>query len=406
MNRDTANLAMTQTKPSEPTDTADTSDFDIAIIGGGPAGSALAILLARLAKQADRVILFQAEQRSRYDLTVANDTRVIAVNEGSRVLLKDLNAWPNEVAPIQTIHVSQKGRLGRTLICHEDFAVPALGHVLRYTQLHETLLSAAIESGVTVMTGDAAHIQAHADHIQVTAGQRDIRTKLAVRADGMSHQRGDEMHSQVALLGLAEVSQPRAGWAYERFTREGPFAVLPHPDHNGAQSIVWCCTPERAQQLLAMPGNDFSHAMQATFGDRLGTFKALTPFKGYPLYKSVSPHPIEGRVVNVGNAAQTLHPVAGQGLNLALRDVATLAHCLRDWMASPERDPARSLSIYEKLRQPDRNATVGLTNLLSSVFVTKQPIVEHGAGLALLALDTLPVLRAPLARHLMQGLRS
>jgi 2-octaprenyl-6-methoxyphenol hydroxylase len=398
---------MIQTDPTaQNTTPSDTAEFDVAIIGGGPAGSALAILLARLAPQAERVILFQAEQTSRYDLTVANDTRVIAVNEGSRVLLHDLDAWPNGVAPIETIHVSQKGRLGRTLIRHEDFGVPALGHVLRYAQLHETLLSAAMASGVTVVTGHAAHAQAHGDHVCVTAGQHDIQAKLAVRADGMNHQPGDEMPTQMALLGLAEVSQPRAGWAYERFTREGPFAVLPHPDQNGAQSIVWCCTPEHAQQLVKMPTDAFSEAMQATFGDRLGSFKALTSFKAYPLYKSISPEPVQGRVVNVGNAAQTLHPVAGQGLNLALRDVATLAHCLRDWMASPIRDPGRSLGIYEKLRQPDRNVTVGLTNLLSSVFVTKQPIVEHGAGLALLALDTLPALRAPLARHLMQGLRS
>jgi len=388
------------------TDPTNTPDFDVAIIGGGPAGSALAILLARLATQAERVVLFQSEQSSRYNLTVANDTRVIAVNEGSRVLLEDLKTWPSEVAAIRTIHVSQKGRLGRTLIRHEDFAVPALGHVLRYAQLHETLLAGAIESGVTVITGDIAHTQAQDDHVQVTAGTHGIRAKLAVRADGLSHQPGDQVHSQVALLGLAEVTQPRPGWAYERFTREGPFAVLPHPDQNGAQSIVWCCTPERAQQLLAMPTDAFSQSMQDTFGDRLGSFKALTPFKGYPLYKSVAPQPVQGRIVNVGNAAQTLHPVAGQGLNLALRDVATLAHCLRDWMASPERDPARSLGIYDKLRQPDRSVTVGLTNMLSSVFVTGQPIVEHGAGLALLALDTLPTLRAPLARHLMQGLRS
>jgi 2-octaprenyl-6-methoxyphenol hydroxylase len=145
--------------------------------------------------------------------------------------------------------------------------------------------------------------------------------------------------------------------------------------------------------------------MQQTFGDRLGQFQVLSDFKGYALFQSVDPTPVQGRIVNVGNAAQTLHPVAGQGLNLGLRDVATLAHCLRDWMAQSNRDPARSLAIYANLRQNDRTVTVNLTRTMSSVFTTRLPVVEHGAGLALLALDTLPALRAPLARHLMQGLR-
>lgn len=390
---------MTQIQPSH------APEFDIAIVGGGPTGSALAMLLARLAADPGRIALFQSEQRTRYDVTVAGDTRVIAINEGSRVLLKDLNAWPNEAAPIHTIHVSQKGRLGRTLIRHDDFAVPALGHVLRYTQLHETLLETAIQAGVTVFTGDLAHVTDQKDSVTVTSGSNNTQARLVVRADGMNHKTSDQSHSQVALLGVAKVSQPRPGWAYERFTRQGPLAVLPHPDQNGTQSIVWCCTPERAQQLLAMPNDSFSWAMQDTFGDRLGSFEALTSFKGYPLYKSVEPEPVQGRIVNVGNAAQTLHPVAGQGLNLGLRDVATLAHCLRDWIASPERDPARGLGIYKTLRQSDRSVTVGLTNIMSSVFTTGVPIIEHAAGLALVALDTVPALRAPLARHLMQGLR-
>lgn len=388
--------------------------FDVAIVGGGPTGSALALLLARLAPDPARVALFQSEQRTRYDRTVTNDTRVIAINEGSRVLLADLNAWPNQVASIHTIHVSQKGRLGRTLIRADDFAVPSLGHVLRYSQLHETLLDAAGQAGVTLFTGEPAQAQQNGDDVTVTAGDVQATAKLVIRADGMNHHQSPsepvrspatETHAQVALLGVARVSQPKVGWAFERFTREGPFAVLPHPDHHGAQSVVWCCAPDRAQALLDLKPDALARAMQHTFGDRLGQFEVLSDFKGYALYQSVDPAPVQGRIVNVGNAAQTLHPVAGQGLNLGLRDVATLAHCLRDWIAQSNRDPARSLAIYANLRQYDRTVTVNLTRTMSSVFTTRLPVVEHGAGLALLALDTLPALRAPLARHLMQGLR-
>jgi 2-octaprenyl-6-methoxyphenol hydroxylase len=390
-----------------------TTTFDVAIVGGGPTGSALALLLARLAPDPARVALFQSEQRTRYDRTVANDTRVIAINEGSRVLLSDLNAWPNQLASIHTIHVSQKGRLGRTLIRAEDFDVPSLGHVLRYSQLHDTLLEAAGQAGVTLFTGEPAHAQQHGDDVIVTSGDVQTTAKLVIRADGMNHQpqaeptrsQAREAHTQVALLGVARVSQPKIGWAFERFTREGPLAVLPHPDHHGSQSIVWCCAPERAKALLGLKPEALARAIEQTFGDRLGQFEVLSDFNGYALYQSVDPAPVQGRIVNVGNAAQTLHPVAGQGLNLGLRDVATLAHCLRDWMAQSNRDPARSLAIYANLRQYDRTVTVNLTRTMSSIFTTRLPVVEHGAGLALLALDTLPALRAPLARHLMQGLR-
>lgn len=387
--------------------------FDVAIVGGGPTGSALALLLARLAPDPAKVALFQSEQRTRYDRTVANDTRVIAINEGSRVLLADLNAWPHHVASIHTIHVSQKGRLGRTMIRGEDFNVTSLGHVLRYSQLHETLLEAASQAGVTLYNGAAAHAHPQDNDVRVTAGDVQVTAKLVIRADGMHHPSESEQakapakesHTQVALLGVARVSRPKPGWAFERFTREGPFAVLPHPDHHGAQSIVWCCAPERAQALLELTPAALAQAMQETFGDRLGRFEVLSNIKGYSLYQSVDTAPVQGRMVNVGNAAQTLHPVAGQGLNLGLRDVATLAHCLRDWMAQSARDPARALSIYANLRQADRTLTINLTRTMSSIFTTGFPVVEHGAGLALLGLDTLPILRAPLARHLMQGLR-
>jgi 2-octaprenyl-6-methoxyphenol hydroxylase len=109
--------------------------------------------------------------------------------------------------------------------------------------------------------------------------------------------------------------------------------------------------------------------------------------------------------VAIGNAAQTLHPVAGQGLNLGLRDAATLAIALREWLVTPEQTPGAALQRYEQLRGPDRQLTVRLTDLLSRVFTTKLPLIEHAAGLALLGMDLLPALRAPLARHLLQGLR-
>ena len=401
---------MSDTKPTAVVDpamkqTSPDTDYDLAIVGGGPTGSTLALLLARLAPDPGRIVLFQSEAVSRWDVAAHADKRVIAINEGTRVLFEDLDAWPNDATPIETIHVSQRGRLGRTLITRDELNVAALGYVVRYSSLHANLLETAEQSGITVITDKVASVMQNGDAVAIETEARHIKVGLAVRADGLNHGGAPDHYRQVALLGQARVTQPKPGWAYERFTRGGPFAVLPHPDGDGSQSIVWCCEPERAKEIETLSLDALASAMGETFGDRLGRFVVTEKLTAYPLYRSLDPQPVNGRVVNVGNAAQTLHPVAGQGMNLGLRDVATLAHCLRDWIAYPYRDPARSLGIYQNLRTNDRQLTAGLTDLMSKAFVTGLAPIEHAAGLGLWALDAIEPLRAPLARHLMQGLR-
>lgn len=381
------------------------SDRDLAIVGGGPTGSTLALLLAQLSPEPSRIVLFQSEAVSRWDVAAHEDNRVIALNEGTRVLFDDLDVWPNDATPIQTIHVSQRGRLGRTLITHDELNVAALGYVVRYSRLHANLLQAAQQSGVTVITDKVTSVMQNGDTVAIETGREHITAALAVRADGMNHGGAPDHYNQVALLGQARVTHPKPGWAFERFTQNGPFAVLPHPDGDGSQSIVWCCAPDRAKDIEAMTTDELAAAMGETFGDRLGRFIVTDKLSAYPLYRSLDPQPVTGRIINVGNAAQTLHPVAGQGMNLGLRDVATLAHCLRDWIAYPYRDPARSLGIYQNLRARDRQGTVGLTDLMSKAFTTGLAPIEHAAGLGLWALDAIEPLRSPLARHLMQGLR-
>ena len=381
-------------------------DFDLAILGGGPVGSALALLLARLAPQPARIVLLQTETASQYGHRPELDPRVLAVNHGSRVLLESLDAWPQQAAPIQTIHVSQRGRLGRTLIKHRDFDVPELGCVVRYGQLYDKLAQAVQARGVRVLQGDSARVASQdASGVCIEQGSRSVHAKVVIHADGFTGTEPTRQYTQCALLTRARASRPRAGWAFERFTNEGPLAVLPHPEALGEQSIVWCCSPERANALQALAPEHFSHALTNMFGSRLGTLTLQGPVACVPLAMTLRPQTIDGRCVAIGNAAQTLHPVAGQGLNLGLRDAATLAIALRDWLVAPEQSPTAALQRYAQLRGPDRQLTVRLTDLLSRVFTTKAPIVEHAAGLALLGMDLLPGLRAPLARHLLQGLR-
>ena len=381
-------------------------DFDLAILGGGPVGSVLALLLARLAPQPGRLVLLQSETASQYGHRPELDPRVLAINHGSRVLLESLGAWPQQAALIQTIHVSQRGRLGRTVIRHHDFDVPELGCVIRYGQLYDKLAKAVETSGVQVLSGDSARVSGQDPAgVSVEQGSRRVRAKLVIHADGLAGIEATRQYTQYALLTRARASRPRAGWAFERFTNEGPLAVLPHPEALGEQSIVWCCAPDRAHALQALAPEDFSQALTEMFGSRLGTLTVDGPVACVPLAMTLRAQTIDGRCVAIGNAAQTLHPVAGQGLNLGLRDAATLAITLRDWLVTPEQAPDKALQRYEQLRGPDRQLTVRLTDLLSRVFTTKAPVVEHAAGLALLGMDLLPALRAPLARHLLQGLR-
>lgn len=382
------------------------NDFDIAILGGGPTGCALALLLARACPHPARIALLQSDDQARYGFTPEQDPRVLAINHGSRVLLESIKGFPHQAALIQTIHVSQRGRLGRTIIRHEDFDVPQLGCVVRYAGLHAQLTQAVAQSGVTLLSGSAAQvIRQDAQGVEIILGERHLRASLTVHADGKPASEVTRQYAQMALITQAKASLPRPGWAFERFTQEGPLAVLPHPNQAGLQSVVWCCAPERAEKLKQLSPAAFSQALTHMFGTRLGKLRVDQAVTAFPLLLNMPRQAVEGRTVAIGNAAQTLHPVAGQGLNLGLRDAATLAFCLQEWLNTPDFSPAQALQAFQQVRGPDRQLTARLTDVLSRIFTTRWPVVEHAAGLALLGMDLIPALRAPLARHLLQGMR-
>src|SRR5690606_4264221 len=170
--------------------------------------------------------------------------------------------------------------------------------------------------------------------------------------------------------------------------------------------VVWCNRPEEAARLQALDAAAFASALQEAFGERLGGLRLEGPRHVFPLSLHAGPSLLGPRSIAIGNAAQTLHPVAGQGLNLGLRDAAQLALTLTPWLAQPANDPTALLADFARRRRPDRWLTAGVTDFLPRIFATGNPLVEHAGGLALLSLDLLPVLRLPLARHLLQGLRS
>lgn len=401
------------------------SAFDIAILGAGPVGRVLALMLARVAPDPARIALLAGAAPVAatpepgavppVTSTAAADPRVLAMNHGSRVLLESLHAWPERSADIRNIHVSQRGRLGRTVIANTDFNVPQLGSVVAYAGLHAKLDECVAASGVTVLSGPAAQVlRQDADGVLIAQGDASLRCQVAVQSDGAGATDVRRDYDQHAVLTTAHATLPRRGWAWERFTAEGPLALLPHPQTPDAYSVVWCSAPARAAELAALDNAAFSKALSDAFGDRLGRLSSHAPRHVFPLALAARRAQVQGRVVAIGNAAQTLHPVAGQGLNLGLRDAARLAQALGGWLArlasAPESgalpSPAAMLAQFAQARHVDRAITAGLTDLMPRVFATGLAPVEHACGLALLGMDLASPLRAPLAQHLLQGFRA
>ncbi|AHV91058.1 ubiquinone biosynthesis hydroxylase, UbiH/UbiF/VisC/COQ6 family protein [Bordetella holmesii 30539] len=367
-------------------------------------GQALALLLARASAHPERIVLL-AGQPAPARSQPAADPRVLAMNHGSRVLLDSLGAWPSRFADIRHVHISQRGRLGRTIIGHEDFGVEQLGSVVPYAALHDRLAERVSQSGVTVLSGSAATMTSQSlDSVHLAHGRQVISCRVAVQCDGTGGTDLKRDYGQHAVITSARASLPRPGWAWERFTAEGPLALLPHPQQAGSYSVVWCVAPERAQALATLDDAQFSAQLSAAFGERLGRLSSQAARHIFPLELKARHAQVHGRVATIGNAAQTLHPVAGQGLNLGLRDAAQLAQALSGWHAAD--DPRQRLGDFARIRSADRWLTAGLTDLMPRVFATGLAPVEHACGLALLALDLAAPARAPLARHLLQGLRA
>jgi 2-octaprenyl-6-methoxyphenol hydroxylase len=342
----------------------------------------------------------------------------MALNHGSRVLLESLGAWPAGGADILDVHVSQRGRLGRTHISHEDFGVPALGTVQPYTAVVEALDAALALSGVTVRGGPPAQFLREEDgHAVIQQGGDSWTSAVCVHAEGGTFDqqssadagRMRRSYDQHAVLSVVRASRPRPGWAWERFTREGPLALLPYPagpaHESGRYAMVWCLRPAHAEAMMTLDDAAFARALGETFGTRLGDFAMAGPRHRYPLGIALSRETVRGCSVAIGNAAQTLHPVAGQGMNLGLRDAACLAQALAPLLRDPRAAPAPLLAAYARTRAADRQLTSGLTDFMPRVFTTRIPLVEHACGLALLGLDLSRTVRGPLARQLMEGLR-
>jgi 2-octaprenyl-6-methoxyphenol hydroxylase len=379
--------------------------FDIAIIGGGPVGAALALALST-----SKLKVCVLEARPAH--TASQDARALALSYGSRLLLARLGIWDSlhDVSAIRTIHISQKQSFGRAVLHAAELNVPELGYVLPYPALQDALTDALKCSDVASIYGASVTQLSNSDGHAVIGYQQDgaeytLHTRLAVVADGgklLAQQYPPEVrdYGQSALISHITCSAPQANTAFERFTAQGPLALLPFKE---GYELVWTAPHQTAQDMLAWDDAKFLRELQQHFGDRVGEFLTVSKRTSFPLglrrapKQSPMPH-----VVLLGNAAQTMHPVAGQGFNMGLRDAWELAQEILD--AAPEALGTEAmLATYRSQRRTDREAGIRFTDGLVRLFSNDLPVLSAGRAAALTALDCLPFVKKFVAKRMMFG---
>ncbi|KFC68020.1 UbiH/UbiF/VisC/COQ6 family ubiquinone biosynthesis hydroxylase [Massilia sp. LC238] len=376
-------------------------DVDVAICGAGPVGLALAAFLVRRGVEGSRIALVDGKSLGQ----AITDPRSIALSWGSVQLLEEVRAWPLPATPIHEIHVSRRGQLGRSLMDRAEHRLPALGYVARYGDVVDALARACDKAGVaTLRPARVASFDETDDGVALRLDDgRTVFAQVAVQAEGgvfgqQESKAQQRDYGQTALIARVSVSEPLAHRAFERFTDEGPLALLPQDGGDGHQyALVWCMRPERALDVQLLDDAGFLVQLGEAFGTRLGRFTSASPRVAFPLGLNAEAR-ATARTVAIGNAAQTLHPVAGQGLNLGLRDAAVLARQLGRG-ATPG-----ALEGFMRERAQDRSLTISLTDTMARAFTGSGPL-QPLLGLSLAALDVVKPARLLLADLMMFGRR-
>jgi 2-octaprenyl-6-methoxyphenol hydroxylase len=391
------------------------SDFDIVIAGGGMVGASLALAVS---SSGYRVAVLEARPPGEPNQP-SYDERTTALSFGSRRILDALGLWArieDQATPIERIHVSERGRFGVTRLSARDEGVPALGYVVANRALGAAWMDALSDSAVEFIT--PARVRGHrvrgngvTVQVEQAAEMRELHGRLLVAADGSdSTVRAlagigvrEQDYGQTAVIANLTPGRDHEGVAYERFTDEGPIALL--PISGGRCALVWTRPSNRVDATLGLSDADFLAQLQSRFGHRLGRFVKVGRRFAYPLRLRRAERDVAARLVLVGNASHTVHPVAGQGFNLALRDVAVLADLLAD-TARAQEDPGDGalLDAYSRWRRRDLDTVQLYTDGLVRLFTNPWPPLAHLRGAALAALDVCAPLRHELARQNM-GLR-
>jgi 2-octaprenyl-6-methoxyphenol hydroxylase len=374
-----------------------TESVDILIIGAGPVGMTLHLALAAAGQKS---LLLDRRPKDAQQ----GDPRALALSHGARQLLEQINSWPTRAAtPIETIHVSQKDGFGRTLIDHKEYKLPALGYVVRYRDLAGAL-AANLADDAVLSEAEIFSVTPNDDHIIVTlrhAGQlRTIQSKLLVHAEGTPTDDPAVKvsdYEQHAVICEVTPTPGHKNRAWERFTPDGPLALLPLGNE---YSIVFTLPPAKADVVMAMDDATFTAALQQQFGRRM-SFAKPGKRSRFPLALRLRDTLVKGNEVWIGNTAQTLHPVSGQGFNLGIRDAWQLAeNLLKNGV------DRNSLAAYAASRRLDRQGSAFFTDQIVRAFSNDFGPLKLARGLGLLALDLCPPARHFVAKRMIWGARA
>lgn len=381
---------------------------DLLIVGGGPTGATLALALR------DSGLRYRVLDARASGGLGAGD-RTLALAHNARLIFERIGVWETlaSVTPIDTIDISQKGAFGITRLTARETGVPALGYVVRYGELQAALDTALAHAGIAVDFGCKVET-IRTTHAEVAIAARggsgdaagDHAARLVVVADGSGevlpdiHRRKID-YRQHAVTGLITSAAMQPGVAFERFTSDGPVALLPF---ESGYALVWTAAPDRAAALLAMADAEFLATLHEHFGDRVGRFTSVALRRSFPLSLQFASRVTGRRSVVLGNAAQALHPIAGQGFNLGLRDVWSLAQLLLD-DSRDDIGSAQQLAGYARVRCADRWAGVAVTHGLVNAFTSNHPLLAGVRGLGLTLLDSISPLKRALARTMLNGIR-
>jgi len=384
---------------------------DLAICGGGMVGATLALALAPLPLA---TILIEAAPPGTTE-PPSFDERTTALSNGSVRTYRALGLWralEREATAIRRIHVSEQGRFGVARIDAAEQGLDALGYVISNRAIGAALWP-AVERAERLriiaparVTGTSLEGPVRRIVLDTAGGAMQVDARLVIAADGarsalraqagIAADRWD--YGQTAIVATLTTQRFHDHIAYERFTPEGPLAMLPLAD--GRCGLVWTRESAEAARLIALPDDAFLSELTAAFGTRLGRLLRVGHRDAYDLALTQAERHTAPRLAIVGNAAQGLHPIAGQGFNLGLRDAASLAEVLADAIAAAGDDPGADavLDAYAAWRAEDRRRIVGFTDGLVRIFGTPLGIVRNLRGLALVAFDVLPPAKSALAR--------
>lgn len=379
----------------------------IAIIGGGPVGAIFALLNE---SQASKIVLLESSSKIQKN----SDKRALALSNGSKFILEKIGIWKNledRLTQIKTIHTSQKGTFGRSLMEAKELEQEALGYIISYGDLVSALQKKILKSKHIEALYDSELISSITKEneqnliFKCKLIEKSLSCDLLVLADGGGSEitgiditRTNKSFEHSALVTHVETDIPHSNIAYERFTNAGPMALL--PNLNGQYSLVWTGPKEEIAKLSQLHNSEFLIALQQHFGDRVGNFKLSEKIITFPLSQSfISKYP-EGNIAIIGNSAQTMHPVAGQGLNTGIRDALILSDCIKNDI---NLDLKLMINNFNQMRKTETKSILRFTDSLVTLFSNDFVGVNKIRGMALSFLDLIPPLKKRFLKKMSYG---